>query len=157
MTDFKTKTGCIIAFLVVLISINTLISQYNDDHITYTTLAIHNTWNFYQAKSIKHLLSNIGRYENDPITCEGMIDLSKRADKLNADLIIYHKKHMYHLYTSIFFNVAITILTIGTISINMTLVYGSIVAGMFGIFSFILSLLTSKTVMGTIETFHPLK
>ena len=94
--QIKDKAGMVICILAALLAINTLVGGSNSSKILNNTIEANNTWAFFQAKSIKQTLaemayddavrsndkkksealkSKIDRYESDPKTGEGKVEL----------------------------------------------------------------------------------
>ena len=101
--QIKDKAGWTITVIAALLAVNTYIANGFSSSVLQNTIKANDTWNFYQAKSIKQsiaegqledakdpkrreqLQSKIERYESDPKTGEGKKELMVKARGLEAD------------------------------------------------------------------------
>ena len=151
----KDKAGWVITVLAALLAINTYISNGFSSSILTNTIKANDTWNFYQAKSIKQsiaegqledakdpkrrseLEAKIARYESDPEKKEGKKELMAKAKALE-DQRDEAKKHTPWLtFAGTAFQLAIVLLSASILAVSMPMFWSSVVVG--GVGSFLLS------------------
>ena len=151
----KDKAGWVITVLAALLAINTYISNGFSSSILTNTIKANDTWNFYQAKSIKQsiaegqledakdpkrrseLEAKIARYESDPDKKEGKKELMAKAKALE-DQRDEAKKHTPWLtFAGTAFQLAIVLLSASILAVSMPMFWSSVVVG--GVGSFLLS------------------
>jgi hypothetical protein len=151
--QIKDKAGLVICVLAALLAINTLVGGSNSSKILNNTIEANNTWAFYQAKSIKQTLAEqslddakfrgdktkseylqkkIDRYESDPKTGEGKVELMAKARKLEADRAEAKSRSPFYTYAGSLFQIAIVLLTASILAVNNRMFYASIGVGVFG-------------------------
>lgn len=144
----KGRGAITISVFALLMAVMTLISNQNSSRVLTTTLAITDTWSFYQSKSIKQSLaeyalddalarndakraaeikSKIDRYESDPATGEGKKELTAKARGMEAARAEAQKR-------SPWYSMAITLLQIGLVlsstailAVSMEMLWASVV------------------------------
>lgn len=143
----KDKAGWVITVLAALLAINTYIANGFSSSILTNTIKANDTWNFYQAKSIKQsiaegqledakdpqrradLQAKIERYESDPSKGEGKRELMAKARALE-DLRDQAKKHTPWLtFAGTGYQLAIVLLSASILAVSMPMFYGSIAVG----------------------------
>lgn len=150
----KDKAGWIITVLAALLAITMLIGGSNSSKILNNTLAINDTWGFYQAKSIKQTINEVAAvqaanggnlplaekyaakalsYESDPKTGEGKTELAIKARALEAERSTAKSKSPYYTYAGSLFQIAIVLLTASILAVSMALFWGSVAVGGMGI------------------------
>jgi hypothetical protein len=146
----KDKAGWIITVLAALLAVNTYIGNSYSSSVLTNTIKANDTWNFYQAKSIKQsILENqldvvkdpkrietikqkIVRYESDPVTGEGKKELMAKARGLE-DMRDEAKKHTPYLtFAGTAFQLSIVILSASILAVSMPMLYSSLVVGVIG-------------------------
>jgi hypothetical protein len=148
--QIKDKAGLVICVLAALLAINTLVGGSNSSKILNNTIEANNTWAFYQAKSIKQTLAEqslddakfrrdknkveflqkkIDRYESDPKTGEGKVELMAKARKLEADRAEAKSRSPFYTYAGSLFQIAIVLLTASILAVNKKMFYASIGVG----------------------------
>lgn len=146
----KDKAGWVITVLAALLAINTYVANGFSSSILTNTIKANDTWNFYQAKSIKQsiaegqledakdpkrraeLEAKIARYESDPAKGEGKKELMTKAKALE-DARDEAKKHTPWLtFAGTAFQLAIVLLSASILAVSMPMFYGSIVVGAIG-------------------------
>lgn len=151
--QIKDKAGLVICILAALLAINTLVGGSNSSKILNNTIEANNTWAFYQAKSIKQTLAEqslddakfrsdkpkvdylqkkIDRYESDPKTGEGKVELMAKAKKLEADRAEAKNRSPFYTYAGSLFQIAIVLLTASILAVNKRMFHASIGVGVFG-------------------------
>jgi hypothetical protein len=151
--QIKDKAGLVICILAALLAINTLVGGSNSSKILNNTIEANNTWAFYQAKSIKQTLAEqslddakfrsdkskvdylqkkIDRYESDPKTGEGKVELMAKARKLEADRAEAKNRSPFYTYAGSLFQIAIVLLTASILAVNNRMFHASIGVGVLG-------------------------
>lgn len=143
----KDKAGWVITVLAALLAVNTYISNGFSSSILTNTIKANDTWNFYQAKSIKQsiaegqleetkdpkrreeLQAKIDRYESDPAKGEGKKELMAKARALE-DARDEAKKHTPWLtFAGTGYQLAIVLLSASILAVSMPMFWGSIAVG----------------------------
>lgn len=146
----KDKAGWVITVLAALLAINTYIANGFSSSILTNTIKANDTWNFYQAKSIKQsiaegqledskdpkrraeLQAKIDRYESDPVKGEGKKELMAKARALE-DSRDEAKKHTPWLtFAGTAFQLAIVLLSASILAVSMPMFWGSVAVGLVG-------------------------
>lgn len=154
----KDKAGWVITVLAALLAVNTYIANGYSSKVLTNTIKANDTWNFYQAKSIKQsiaegqledavannnviraqqLKNKIDRYETDPSTNEGKKELMDKAKQLEADRDEAKQHGPWLTFSGTAFQLAIVILSASILAVSMPMFWASIVVGSIG--SFLLS------------------
>jgi hypothetical protein len=153
--QIKDKAGWVITVLAALLAVNTYIANGFSSSILTNTIKANDTWNFYQAKSIKQsiaegqledakdpkrrevLQAKIERYESDPAKGEGKKELMAKAlgiEKARDDA----KQHTPWLtFAGTGYQLAIVLLSASILAVSMPMFWGSIAVG--GIASLLLT------------------
>lgn len=147
----KDKAGWVITVLAALLAINTLMMSSNSGKILNNTIDANNVWSFYQAKSIKQTLAEMGyddaiargdtkkadalkakieRYENEPV--EGKKALMAKARSLENERAIAKTKGPWFTYAGSLLQIAIVLLTASILAVKNRLYWASIVVGAAG-------------------------
>lgn len=155
--QLKDKAGFIIVFFAVLLALCTYFSAGNSSKILTNTLEINSVYSFYQAKSTKQgqakyalhdaernkefayakqLKAEIARYESEPETGEGKIELQAKAKKLIAERNEFRQHSAWYTYTSMLYQIAIVLLTASILAVNTRLFKGSIAVGVIATLMF---------------------
>ena len=143
----KDKAGWVITVLAALLAVNTYVGNGLSSSILTNTIKANDTWNFYQAKSIKQsiaegqleettdpkrkaeLQAKIDRYESDPAKGEGKKELMAKARALE-DARDQAKKHTPWLtFAGTGYQLAIVLLSASILAVSMPMFWGSIVVG----------------------------
>ena len=146
----KDKAGWVITVLAALLAINTYIGSGFSSSILTNTIKANDTWNFYQAKSIKQsiaegqleetrdpkrkaeLQAKIDRYESDPAKGEGKKELMAKALKIEADRDAAKKHTPWLTFSGTAFQLAIVLLSASILAVSMPMFWGSVVVGGIG-------------------------
>lgn len=146
----KDKAGWVITVLAALLAVNTYIGNGFSSSILQNTIKANDTWNFYQAKSIKQsiaegqleeskdpkriaeLQAKIDRYESDPAKGEGKKELMAKARALE-DARDEAKKHTPWLtFAGTAFQLSIVLLSASILAVSVPMFWGSVVVGLIG-------------------------
>lgn len=146
----KDKAGWVIVIFAALLAINTYLAGGNSGKILNNTIDANNTWAFYQAKSIKQTLAEqsledatyrketdkmakltakIARYESDPATGEGKVELMNKARHLEADRSVAKSRSPWYTFAGSLFQIAIVLLSASILAVNNKLYNASLVVG----------------------------
>lgn len=152
----KDKAGWVITVLAALLAVNTYVSNGFSSSILTNTIKANDTWNFYQAKSIKQsiaegqledakdpkrkaeLEAKIARYESDPAKGEGKKELMAKAKALEESRDEAKKHTPWLTFAGTGYQLAIVLLSASILAVSMPMFYGSVVVG------FIASVLLSQ-------------
>jgi hypothetical protein len=148
--QIKDKAGWVITVLAALLAINTYVANGFSGSVLTNTIKANDTWNFYQAKSIKQsiaegqleeakdpkrraeLEAKIARYESDPAKGEGKKELMAKALKLEADRDEAKKHSPWLTFAGTALQLAIVLLSASILAVSMRMYYASIVVGAIG-------------------------
>lgn len=146
----KDKAGWVITVLAALLAINTYVANGFSSSILTNTIKANDTWNFYQAKSIKQsiaegqledakdpkrradLEAKIERYESDPVKGEGKKELMAKAKALEEQRDEAKKHTPWLTFAGTAFQLAIVLLSASILAVSMPMFYGSIAVGAIG-------------------------
>ena len=153
--QIKDKAGWLITVLAALLAVNTYISSGHSSSILTNTIKANDTWNFYQAKSIKQsiaegqqddaysrgdkkrvaeLQKKIDRYESDVVKGEGKKELMAKALKLEATRDEAKKHTPWLTFSAMAFQLAIVLLSASILAVSMNMFWGSIAVGSIAAF-----------------------
>lgn len=151
--QIKDKAGWVITVLACLLAINTYIANGFSSKVLTNTIKANDTWNFYQAKSIKQsiaegqyedavlrkdakraeeLKAKIDRYESDPAKGEGKKELMAKARALEEERNDAKKHSPWLTFAGTAFQLAIVLLSASILAVSMNLYWASIVVGGLG-------------------------
>jgi hypothetical protein len=146
----KDKAGWVITVLAALLAINTLMGGGNSGKVLNATIDANNTWAFYQAKSIKQTLAEmaledavragdkkkaevltakVSRYESDPKSGEGKVELMAKAKGLEAERAVAKSRSPWYTYAGSLLQIAIVLLTASILAVNNRLYNASLAVG----------------------------
>ena len=148
----KDKAGMVISVFALLLAVNSWYGGTLSSKVLNNTIASNNVWAFYQAKSIKQTLAEqslddatyrkdadkmaklqdkIDRYESDPKTGEGKVELMAKAHKLEAERDEAKKRSPWIGYASTMYQLSIVVLSASILAVSMSMFWGSFfVAGL---------------------------
>ena len=148
----KDKAGMVISVFALLLAVNSWYGGTLSSKVLNNTIASNNVWAFYQAKSIKQTLAEqslddatyrkdadkmaklqakIDRYESDPKTGEGKVELMDKAHKLEAERDEAKKRSPWIGYASTMYQLSIVVLSASILAVSMSMFWGSFfVAGL---------------------------
>ena len=149
----KDKSGMLITVLAALLAVNTYISSGTSSKILNNTIKANDTWNFYQAKSIKQTLAEgqlddaierkdtakieklkakIARYDSEPATGEGKKELMAKARNLEAERDEAKLHSPWLTWAGMIFQLSIVLLSASILAVSDRMYKASIVAGTVG-------------------------
>lgn len=148
--QIKDKAGWVITVIALLLAATTYVSNGFSSKILTNTIKANDTWNFYQAKSIKQsiaegqyeeskdpkrkaeLKEKIERYESDPAKNEGKKELMAKALKIEADRDEAKKHTPWLTFAAMAFQLAIVLLSASILAVDKRMFWGSIAVSAFG-------------------------
>lgn len=146
----KDKAGWVITVIALLLAVNTYIANGLSSKVLTNTIKANDTWNFYQAKSIKQsiaegqledakdpkrraeLESKIARYESDPKSGEGKKELMARALKIEAERDDAKKHTPWLTFAGTSYQFGIVLLSASILAVSMPMFWGSIAVSLLG-------------------------
>jgi len=149
----KDRAGWVITVVAALLAVNTYIANGISASVLTNTIAANDTWNFYQAKSIKQtiaenarddaiahkdtkkvaeLTSKIDRYESDPVKNEGKQELMARAKALEAARDEAKMHGPWLTFSGSAFQLSIVLLSASILAVSMGMFWSSIGVGLIG-------------------------
>jgi hypothetical protein len=150
----KDKAGMVISVFALLLAVNSWYGGNLSGKVLNNTIASNNVWAFYQAKSIKQTLAEqslddatyrkdaekmaklqakIDRYESDPKTGEGKVELMAKAKQLEADRDEAKKRSPWIGYASTMYQLSIVVLSASILAVSMSMFWGSFLVAGLGI------------------------
>jgi len=148
--QIKDKAGWVITVIALLLAVNTYIANGFSSSILTNTIKANDTWNFYQAKSIKQsiaegqledtkdpkrkeiLQSKIDRYESDPAKGEGKKELMAKALKIEADRDAAKKHTPWMTFAGTAYQLGIVLLSASILAVSMPMFWASIAVSALG-------------------------
>ena len=151
--QIKDKAGWVITVIAALLAVNTYVANGFSSSVLTNTIKANDTWNFYQAKSIKQtiaenarddaeirgdkkkvesLTAKIERYESDPKSGEGKKELMAKAQKLEADRDEAKKHSPWLTFAGSALQLSIVLLSAAILAVSMSMFWASIVVGAIG-------------------------
>lgn len=148
--QIKDKAGWVITVLAALLAVNTYIANGFSSSILTNTIKANDTWNFYQAKSIKQsiaegqleeakdpkrremLQAKIDRYESDPAKGEGKKELMAKARALEESRDQAKKHTPWLTFSGTAFQLAIVLLSASILAVSVPMFWGSVAVGLVG-------------------------
>lgn len=149
----KDKAGWVITVIAALLAVNTYVANGYSSSVLTNTLRASATYNFYQAKSIKQsiaenarddavdrkdfkkvdeLTAKIDRYESDPKTGEGKMELLATAKGYEATRDEARRHTPWLTFSGSAFQLSIVLLSAAILAVSMPMFWGSIVVGTIG-------------------------
>jgi Domain of unknown function (DUF4337) len=151
----KDKAGMVINIFALLLAVNTWYAGKLSSTVLNNTIRASDTYNFYQAKSLKQTLTEmsldnafdkheshekiqslkdkIARYESDPKTGEGKKELLLKAKLLEEERDDAKKRGPWISYASTAFQLSIVILSASILAVSMLMFWSSFVVAGIGI------------------------
>jgi hypothetical protein len=148
--QIKDRAGWVITVIALLLAITTYMSSGFSSKILSNTIKANDTWNFYQAKSIKQsiaeghletttdpkrkeqLQAKIDRYESDPAKGEGKKELMAKALQIEAERDEAKKHTPWLTFAAMAFQLAIVLLSASILAVDKRMFWGSIGVSIFG-------------------------
>jgi hypothetical protein len=142
--QIKDKAGWVITVIALLLAVTTYVSNGFSSKILTNTIKANDTWNFYQAKSIKQsiaegqldsttdpkrrevLQAKIERYESDPVKGEGKKELMDKALKIESERDEAKKHTPWLTFAAMAFQLAIVLLSASILAVDKRMFWGSI-------------------------------
>ena len=148
--QIKDKAGWVITVIALLLAVTTYVANGFSSKILTNTIKANDTWNFYQAKSIKQsiaegqledakdpkrreqLQAKIERYESDPAKGEGKKELMAKALHIEAERDEAKKHTPWLTFAGMAFQLAIVLLSASILAVDKRMFWGSIGVSIFG-------------------------
>jgi hypothetical protein len=148
--QIKDKAGWVITVIALLLAVTTYVANGFSSKILTNTIKANDTWNFYQAKSIKQsiaegqledakdpkrreqLQAKIARYESDPAKGEGKKELMAKALYIEAERDEAKKHTPWLTFAGMSFQLAIVLLSASILAVDKRMYWGSIGVSVFG-------------------------
>ena len=146
----KDKAGWVITVVAALLAINTYIANGYSSSVLTNTIKANDTWNFYQAKSIKQtiaegqlqdakdpkrsreLVAKIERYESDPVKGEGKKELFAKAKELEAIRDEAKNHSPWLTFAGSTLQLSIVLLSAAILAVSMGMFWSSVGVGFIG-------------------------
>ena len=146
----KDKAGWVITVVAALLAINTYIANGYSSSVLTNTIKANDTWNFYQAKSIKQtiaegqlqdakdpkrireLTAKIERYESDPVKGEGKKELFAKAKELEAIRDEAKNHSPWLTFAGSTLQLSIVLLSAAILAVSMGMFWSSVGVGFIG-------------------------
>jgi len=149
----KDRAGWTITVMAALLAVNTYIANGISSNILTNTIKANDTWNFYQAKSIKQtiaenarddalarkdtkrvqeLTDKIDRHESDPVKNEGKKELMEKAKGLEAQRDEAKTHSPWLTFSGSVLQLSIVLLSAAILAVSMGMFYSSILVGLIG-------------------------
>ena len=148
----KDRAGMVISVFALILAVNSWYGNKLSSQTLNDTIAANDVWSFYEAKSIKQMLAEqsleaavarkdserveklqakIDRYESDPKTGEGKVELMAKAYKLEAERDEAKKRSPWIGYASTMYQLSIVVLSASILAVSISMFWGSFfVAGL---------------------------
>jgi hypothetical protein len=148
--QLKDRAGWVITIIALLLAVTTYVSNGYSSKILTNTIKANDTWNFYQAKSIKQsiaegqleetkdpkrkemLEAKIQRYESDPVKNEGKKELMAKALQIESERDEAKKHTPWLTFAAMAFQLAIVLLSASILAVSKRMYWGSIGVSIFG-------------------------
>jgi hypothetical protein len=148
--QIKDRAGWVITVIALLLAVTTYVANGFSSKILTNTIKANDTWNFYQAKSIKQsiaegqledakdpkrreqLEAKIARYESDPAKGEGKKELMSKALQIEAERDEAKKHTPWLTFAGMAFQLAIVLLSASILAVDKRMYWGSIGVSIFG-------------------------
>jgi hypothetical protein len=148
----KDKAGMVISVFALILAVNSWYGGKLSSTTLNNTIAANDVWSFYEAKSIKQMLAEqslddavvrkdttkiekleakIARYESDPKTGEGKVELMAKAKQLEAERDYARKQSPWIGFASTLYQLSIVVLSASILAVSTEMFWGSFfVAGL---------------------------
>jgi hypothetical protein len=148
----KDKAGMVISIFALILAVNSWYGGKLSSTTLNNTIAANDVWQFYEAKSIKQMLAEqslddaivrkdtakievlkakIARYESDPATGEGKVELMAKAKAIEAERDQAKKQSPWIGFASTLYQLSIVVLSASILAVSMEMFWGSFfVAGL---------------------------
>lgn len=150
----KDKAGLVIVVIALFLAANTYIANKFSSAAQTNLIQASNTYNFYQAKSMKQsiaegqleealqrgdkkraaqLEAKIARYESDPKSGEGKKELLAKAQSQEKAREEARKHSPWLTFSGMLYQLAIVLLSASILAVNMRLFWASLAVGSAGL------------------------
>jgi len=148
----KDRAGMVISVFALILAVNAWYGNKLSSATLNDTIAANDVWSFYEAKSIKQMLAEqslddavvrkdtdkiakleakIARYESDPKTGEGKVELMAKAKAIEAERDHAKKQSPWIGFASTLYQLSIVVLSASILAVSMSMFWGSFfVAGL---------------------------
>jgi len=148
----KDRAGMVISVFALILAVNAWYGNRLSSAVLNDTIAANDVWSFYEAKSIKQMLAEqslddaivrkdtdkiakleakIARYESDPKTGEGKVELMAKAEAIEAERDHAKKQSPWIGFASTLYQLSIVVLSASILAVSMSMFWGSFfVAGL---------------------------
>lgn len=151
--QIKDKAGWVITVIAALLAINTYVANGLSGSVLTNTIKANDTWNFYQAKSIKSTITEnawedalargdkkkaeklamkIEKYESDPVSGEGKKQLMQKAKALESARDEAKKHSPWLTFAGSALQLSIVLLSAAILAVSMSMFWSSIIVGVVG-------------------------
>jgi Domain of unknown function (DUF4337) len=148
-SKLKNKAALIISIFAAIYSVDAFIGSQISSKILNNTIHVNDVWNFYQAKSIKQMVTEyskdiairdkdtskiaemqalIDRYESDPKTGEGKKELLVKAKSIEAEIDHLKRQSPWIGLAGSIMQISIVLITASMLSAGMMMFWGGILA-----------------------------
>ena len=148
-SKLKNKAALIISVFAAIYSVDAFIGSQISSKILNNTIHVNDVWNFYQAKSIKQMITEysmdiavrdkdatkisdmkalIDRYESDPKTGEGKKELLVKAKGIEAEIDHLKRQSPWIGLSGSIMQISIVLITASMLSAGMMMFWGGILA-----------------------------
>ena len=148
-SKLKNKAALIISIFAAIYSVDAFIGSQISSKILNNTIHVNDVWNFYQAKSIKQMVTEyskdiairdkdaaktkelqslIDRYESDPASGEGKKELLVKAKKIEAEIDHLKRQSPWIGLAGSIMQISIVLITASMLSAGMMMFWGGILA-----------------------------
>lgn len=139
----KDKAGLVIVVMALLLALNTYFASSFSSTAMTNLIEASDTYSFYQAKSIKQAIAEgqleeaktaerraflekkIARYESDPKSKEGKVELQAKATELKNARNEAKKHSPWLTFSGMLFQLAIVLLSASIIAVDTRMYWGS--------------------------------
>ena len=150
----KDKAGMVISVFALILAVNSWYGGKLSSTTLNNTIAANDVWSFYEAKSIKQMLAEqslddaivrkdndkieklkakIERYESDPKTGEGKVELMDKAKKLEAERDYAKKQSPWIGFASTLYQLSIVVLSASILAVSTEMFWGSFFVAVLGL------------------------
>lgn len=148
-SKLKNKAALIISIFAAIYSVDAFIGSQISSKILNNTIHVNDVWNFYQAKSIKQIVTEyskdiairdkdaaktkelqslIDRYESDPASGEGKKELLVKAKKIEDEIDHLKRQSPWIGLAGSIMQISIVLITASMLSAGMMMFWGGILA-----------------------------
>ena len=144
----KDRAGMVISVFALILAVNSWYGNKLSSQTLNNTIAANDVWSFYEAKSIKQMLTEqslevavarkdspehiakleakIARYESEPATGEGKKELMAKAKAIEAERDRAKKQSPWIGFAGTLYQLSIVVLSASILAVIMSMFWGSI-------------------------------